>query len=262
MRCLAIVALVGLCPLLVTNEASAQRTPTSAQIKAVYELYTSQGCSTCPAADAVLARLAKRDDVIALTLPVDIWDYLGWRDTLARPEFSERQRAYAKVLGDGMVYTPQAVVSGLIHLGGSSKDKVERAIAKTAKQFAASRVPITLSAEDGRLLIDVAAAPEGAQVKEATVWVAAIAASVEVPITKGENQGRTVVYSNVVRRLMPIGTWNGTEMRVKLDRHSFMMSGTDRCAVLLQQGQGGPIVGAAILDGFDPVPPRSGAPGE
>jgi hypothetical protein len=235
----------------VTGEAGAQKAATSTQIKAVYELYTSQGCSTCPAADAVLARLAKRDDVIALTLPVDIWDYLGWRDTLARPEFTDRQRAYAKLLGDGMVYTPQAVVSGLIHVNGSSQDKVENAIAKTAKLFAGSRVPISLTADNGRLVIEVSAAARGGErVKEATVWLAAISGSVEVPITRGENQGRTVVYSNVVRRLMPIGTWDGTEMVVKIDRHSFMGTGTDRCAVILQQGPGGPIVGAALIDGL------------
>jgi hypothetical protein len=250
MRCLAIVALAGLGPLLANSEASAQKAVTSAQIKGVYELYTSQGCSSCPTADAVLSRLAKRDDVIALTLPVDIWDYLGWRDTLARPEFTDRQRAYAKSLGDGMVYTPQAVLSGLVHINGSSEDKIDRAIAKTAKLFSAARVPIGLSAENGRLVIDVATAPGGKPAKEATVWLAAIASTMEVPITRGENRGRTIVYSNVVRRLMPIGTWDGTEMVVKLDRHSFMGSGADRCAVLLQQGPGGPIVGAATLDGL------------
>lgn len=250
MRCLASVALVALGPLLVSNEAEAQKGATSSQVRAVYELYTSQGCSSCPAADALIARLAKRDDVIALTLPVDIWDYLGWRDTLARPEFSDRQRAYAKVLGDGMVYTPQAVVSGLRHLSGSSKEKVEGAIAETAKLFTASRVPISLSADSERLLIDIAAAPGDPKVKEATVWLAAISGSVEVRIARGENQGRTVVYSNVVRRLMPVGTWDGSAMLVKLERHSFAGRGIDRCAVLLQQGQGGPIVGAAILDGI------------
>jgi hypothetical protein len=249
MRFLAIVALVGLCPL-VAREAGAQKPATSAQVKAVYELYTSQGCSSCPTADALLARLAKRDDVIALTFPVDIWDYLGWRDTLARPEFTDRQRAYAKALGDGMIYTPQAVVSGLFLVSGSSQDKVEGAIAKAGQHFAASRVPIGLSVEDNHLLINVAPAPGGVQVKEATLWLAAIATSIEVRITRGENQGRTVVYSNVVRRLMPIGTWNGTEMTVKLERHSFMGNGADRCAVLLQQGQGGAIVGAATLDGI------------
>jgi hypothetical protein len=250
MRSWAILALVGLAGLVGPTEAAADAAATSGKIKAVFELFTSQGCSSCPAADALLGRLAKRDDVIALTFPVDIWDYLGWRDTLARPEFADRQRAYSRALGDGMVYTPQAIVSGLVHINGSNEDKIERAIDKTAKLFAASRVPIGLTAENGRLVIDVAAAPSGSSPKEATVWLAAVAGSVKVPITRGENQGRTIVYSNVVRRLMPIGTWNGEEMVVKLDRQSFMGNGADRCAVFLQRGHGGPIVGAAVLDGF------------
>jgi hypothetical protein len=250
MRSLAILALAGLAAMLSPREAGAQAAETSAQIKAVYELFTSQACSSCPAADAILGRLAKRDDVIALTLPVDYWDYLGWRDTLARAEFTDRQKAYAKVLGDGMVYTPQAVVSGLAHVNGSNEEGIEQAIEKTAKLFRATRVAVNLTAANGRLVIDVAPAADGVVPKEATVWLAAIASSVEVPITRGENQGRTIVYTNVVRRLMPIGTWNGTEMIVKLDRHAFMGSGADRCAVLLQQGQGGPIVGAALLDGL------------
>jgi hypothetical protein len=250
MRSLAILALASLSGLLSPTAVDAQAVATSVQVKAVYELYTSQGCSSCPAADAIMGRLAKRDDVIALTLPVDYWDYLGWRDTLARPEFTDRQKAYAKVLGDGMVYTPQAVVSGLVHVNGGNEDRVDHAIEKTAKLFDSSRVPITLSAANGRLVIDVSAAPKGATAKEATVWLAAITSHVKVPITRGENQGRTIVYSNVVNRLMPIGTWDGNEMVVQLDRRSFMQGGADRCAVLVQQGHGGPIVGAALLDGI------------
>jgi hypothetical protein len=249
MRSWAILTLAGLAGLFGSTGAGAQASATSAQIKAVYELFTSQGCSSCPAADELLGRLAKRDDVIALTLPVDYWDYLGWRDTLARPEFTTRQKAYAKALGDGMVYTPQAVVSGLAHVNGSSMDKVDQVIERTAKLFAASRVPIKLSATDGRLLIDVASAPEGGAAKEATVWLATVASSMKVPILRGENQGRTIVYSNVVRALMPVGTWSGKEMVVQLDRRSFMYGNADRCAVFLQQGYGGPIVGAAMLDG-------------
>jgi hypothetical protein len=250
MRSWAILTFAGLAGLLGSTEAGAQASATSAQVKGVYELFTSQGCSSCPAADELLGHLAKRDDMIALTLPVDYWDYLGWRDTLARPEFSTRQKAYAKALGDGMVYTPQAVVSGLAHINGSNADKVDQAIERTAKVFAASRVPITLSAADGRLVIDVASAPDGVAPKDATVWVAAIAGSMKVPITRGENQGRTIVYSNVVRALMPVGTWSGKEMVVQLDRRSFMHGSADRCVVFLQQGHGGPIVGAAILDGI------------
>lgn len=250
MRSWAILALAGLAELLGPVEAGAQAAASSAQVKAVYELFTSQGCSSCPAADALLGRLAKRDDVIALTLPVDYWDYLGWRDTLARPEFTDRQKAYARVLGDGMVYTPAAVVNGLVHINGANEDNVEGAIERTAKLFAASRVPISLTTDGSRLSIDVAAAPKGAAVREATVWLAAIASSVKVPILRGENQGRTVVYANVVRAMVPVGTWNGKAMAVRLDRRSFMHEGADRCAVLLQQGHGGPIVGAALLPEF------------
>jgi hypothetical protein len=249
MRSWAILALASLAEVACPAGAGAQASATSAQVKAVYELFTSQGCSSCPAADAVMARLAKRNDVIALSLSVDYWDYLGWKDTLARPEFTDRQKAYAKALGDGMVYTPQAVVSGVAQVNGSSEDRVEGTIERTAQQFEATRVPIKLSADNGRLLIDVAAAPEGTAPKEATVWLAAIASNVKVPIARGENQGRTIVYSNVVRAMMPVGTWNGKEMVVQLDRRSFMHGSADRCVVLLQQGHGGPIVGAAMIDG-------------
>jgi hypothetical protein len=250
MRSWAILTLASLTGLFASTEASGQAPSTSAQVKGVYELFTSQGCSSCPAADELLGHLAKRDDVIALSLAVDYWDYLGWRDTLARPEFTTRQKAYAKVLGDGMVYTPQAVVNGLAHINGSDAERIDRALDRTAQVFAASRVPIKLSAAEGRLVIDVASAPNGVAAKEATVWLATIASSVKVPILRGENQGRTIVYSNVVRALMPVGTWSGKEMIVQLDRSSFMHGGADRCAVFLQQGHGGPIVGAALLDGI------------
>jgi hypothetical protein len=142
------------------------------------------------------------------------------------------------------------VVSGLAHISGSSMDKIERVIDKTARLFAASRVPVTLSSAEGRLRMDVASAPDGVAPKEATVWLATVASSVKVPILRGENQGRTIVYSNVVRALMPVGTWNGKEMVVQLDRRSFMHGSADRCVVFLQQGHGGPIVGAAVLDGI------------
>jgi hypothetical protein len=250
MRSLAILALAGFAELVHPIHVDAQPSPTSGQAAAVYELFTSQGCSNCPAADAILGRLSKRTDIIALTFPVDIWDYLGWRDTLARPEFSDRQQAYARVLGDGMVYTPQAVVNGLVQVNGGSDDRVARAIEKAGKLFAAARVPVSLSSADGRLVIDIAAAPNGAAVKEATVWLAAITSHVKVPVGRGENKGRTLAYSNVVSRLMPIGTWDGTEMVVHIDRRSFLYGNADRCAVLLQQGRGGPIVGAALIGGI------------
>jgi hypothetical protein len=218
--------------------------------KAVVELYTSQGCSSCPAADAVLGQLAERDDIIAISLSVDYWDYLGWKDTLANVKFSERQKAYAKVLGNGMVYTPQVVVNGTVHVNGADERKILTAIEKTGKASGMARVPVRLSAVEGKLVIDVGAASEGSAAKDATVWLAVMSASVEVPITRGENKGKTVTYSNVVRDLMPIGLWNGKAMTVQLQRHSIMPAGASRCAVLVQQGRAGPIVGASLIKQF------------
>ena len=220
------------------------------EAKAVVELFTSQGCSSCPTADAVLGRLVKRDDVIALSLSVDYWDYLGWKDTLANPKFSERQRAYGKTRGDGKIYTPQVVVNGLTHVNGSDESQIGRLIDKTAKTLAPQRVSIRLSQEKDKLVVDAGAAQPGATAKEATLWLAVIAKSVTVPIERGENKGETITYNNVVRELIPIGMWNGKPMTVQLERHSFMHPGADRCAVLLQQGHAGPIIGAALLRQF------------
>jgi hypothetical protein len=219
----------------------------SAAPKAVVELYTSQGCSSCPAADALLNRLAQRDDIIAVSLSVDYWDYLGWKDTLAQAKFSERQKAFAKALGDGMVYTPQVVVNGAVHANGSDLRQIAAAIEKTNKSMAASRVHVNLSATGDKLVVQVASAPQGAVTKEATIWLAVIAPSVEVPITRGENKGKTVTYSNVVRDLMPIGTWNGKPVTVQLHRHSIAHADAERFAVLVQQGRAGPIVGADLI---------------
>jgi len=218
--------------------------------KAVVELFTSQGCSSCPAADELLGRLAQRDDIIALSFSVDVWDYLGWHDTLASPKFTERQRTYARNRGNGSVYTPQAVINGMVDVNGANESEISRAIEKTSKAIAPMAVPIHLTQEDGKLVIEADAAASGTQPKDATLWLAAIARSVDVNIQRGENQGRTVTYNNVVRELIPIGMWNGKHMTVRLPRDSFMRPGTERCAVLLQQGKAGPIVGAALLARF------------
>jgi hypothetical protein len=215
--------------------------------RAVVELFTSQGCSSCPKADALLARLAEREDVIALSLPVDYWDYLGWKDTLASPRFSERQRAYAQARGDGAIYTPQAVVNGLSHVNGGDESAIGQNIEKTEKTLSPSHVPIRMSEDKDHLIVETGPSQSGATAKEATLWLAVIAQTVTVPITRGENQGKTITYSNVVRELMPIGMWNGKPMTVQLARHSFTRPGAEKCAVLLQQGKAGPIIGAAML---------------
>jgi hypothetical protein len=253
MRFAALIALAagiaGFAGLAQAQSADATAPAAAPAQKAVVELFTSQGCSSCPAADALLARLAQRDDLIAISLSVDYWDYLGWKDTLAQAKFSERQKAYAKVIGDGMVYTPQIVVNGAAHVNGSDEGRIFAAIEKTNVAVAASRAPVNLSAAGGKLVVEIAASP-GNVAKEATVWLAVISPSVQVPITRGENKGKTITYTNVVRELIPIGMWSGKAMTVRLHRHSIAYAGAERCAVLVQQGRGGPIVGAALIKQF------------
>jgi hypothetical protein len=232
------------------GQSAAPSSAPSAPPVAVVELFTSQGCSSCPRADALLGRLAARDDIIALSMSVDYWDYLGWRDTLASPKFTERQRTYAVARGDGAIYTPQAVINGIAHENGSDETGIIHAIEKTSRKIAPMLVPIRLSTEDGKLVIEADAAAGGAHPKDATLWLAVIAKSVEVKIRRGENRGRTITYHNVVREIIPIGMWNGQPMTVRLPRDSFMRPGTERCAVLLQQGKAGPIVGAALMAQF------------
>jgi hypothetical protein len=218
------------------------------QIKAVLELFTSQGCSSCPPADALLHTYAERGDVIALTLPVDYWDYLGWKDTLASPKFSARQRAYAKDRGDGRVYTPQMVVNGSIHVNGSSRIDIDKAIAASTLRLEKLHVPITMRVDTGgHLLIKTGSAAPGVDVKEATLWLAIIQREVAIPVRSGENTGKTLKYYNVVRDLTPIGMWDGKAAEYRLNRETIVQPGAGSCAILMQRGKAGPILGAALL---------------
>jgi hypothetical protein len=253
MRTVAIIGILVGCGFhagAVCAQAPASATgPGAATHPVVVELFTSQGCSSCPQADALLGRLADRDDIIALSLSVDYWDYLGWKDTLASPKFTERQRSYAKARGDGAIYTPQAVINGIAHVNGSDANSIRRAVEKTA--HAHSAVPVKLSEHNGKLIIE-AGQVSGAVAtnEEATIWLAVMASRIEVQIQRGENRGRTVAYHNVVRELIPVGTWSGQPIKVQLERHTFMSAGAHRCAVLLQKGHAGPIIGAALMREF------------
>ncbi len=215
--------------------------------KPVLELYTSQGCSSCPPADKLLGRYASRGDVVALTLPVDYWDYLGWKDTLANPIYSNRQRSYARARGDGQVYTPQIVIDGLKHAVGSVQSSVERAIRVSQKKIAANRVSLSMTAKDDALIIQTGAAPEGAKVRKGTIWLALVTKKVTVKIKRGENRGRKISYYNVVRELTPVGKWEGDAMSLKLPKNHLMKRGADGCTVLLQAENSGPILAAAEI---------------
>ena len=146
-RCLAYAAVV-ICS--VAPHASAQAEP-----RAVIELFTSQGCSSCPAADKLLGELAADPSLVPISVPIDYWDYLGWKDTLADPRNTARQKSYAHVRGDGQIYTPQVVVNGSVHALGSDKSAIELAIAKSRKNGAMSLPPVTLTLTDGKLNVAV-----------------------------------------------------------------------------------------------------------
>jgi hypothetical protein len=177
----------------------------------VLELFTSQGCSSCPPADALLGEYAKRGDVVALSFPVNYWDHLGWRDTLAKDAYNKRQRNYAEARGDREIYTPQLIVNGLAHAVGSQKASIEAALAKTAAQLHAIWVPVSLTCSKGVVQLDAGGAPEGSAHRAGTLWLAIYSRTVNVEIKRGENTGRQIAYTNVVRQLLPAGKWSGSQ---------------------------------------------------
>src|ERR1700688_897685 len=184
--------------------------PAHADPRAVVELFTSQGCSSCPPADKVIGELAKDPSVIALSLPIDYWDYLGWKDTLADSRFSARQKAYSQMRGDRDVYTPQVVVNGEVHVVGSDRAGIEGAIDDTKKRDAVMSVPVSMTISGKQLNVSVAAAHAGAAVSHGEVWICAISKAVPISIGRGENRGRELTYYNVVRNVLKVGDWNGT----------------------------------------------------
>jgi len=214
--------------------------------KVVLELFTSQGCSSCPPADKILGEYAKRDDVLALSFNVDYWDYLGWEDTLASSDNSDRQRAYAAARGDHQVYTPQIVVNGDKHVIGSRGPEIKAAIADDAML----PVKISLVENDEAVTVTVDEASSG--VEHTTLWVVFYQSEVIVPIERGENTGKTIAYSNVVKKIRPIAMWDGEAMSVDLPKSEMAKANVKRCAVLLQTeteaGLPGRVLGAAMLD--------------
>jgi hypothetical protein len=210
--------------------------------KNVLELFTSQGCSSCPAADALLKDYINRPDVVALSFNVDYWDYLGWKDTLGKPAYSKRQRRYANARGDGKVYTPQIVANGLDHAVGSVRNQVNRALSKSADRLTGHHVEMTLENNQTSFVIRIGKGTKPA--KPATIYIAAVSPSVTINIKRGENHGRKVTYHNVVRNIIPVGMWSGEATTIRLRRDDVFNAGGNRCAVLLQTADAGPILAA------------------
>jgi len=239
---LAILALAWILPI-AQAPASGREQEMAWGNASVIELYTSQGCSSCPEADQLLEQLSHRPDIIALSFPVSYWDYLGWKDTLARPENTERQRGYAKTLGEGEVYTPQAIVNGVRNCVGSNRDEIEAAVEATAPVVGDNAVPIFVRREGGKLIVEVGGAPEGARHRKGKVWVATVRQPTAVPIQRGENAGNVVTYTNVVRKMTEAGDWEGAPTSYALPLSSISEEG-ESLVVFVQAERLGRIVAA------------------
>lgn len=212
----------------------------ASDLPVLVELFTSQGCSSCPAADKLAAMLNANSGATVISFNVDYWDYLGWRDTLAKPEYTQRQMDYAKSRGDNDVYTPQMVIDGKHHVVGSNQAEVTNAISAAYKTQA--KLPMTLTANDMELVVDLG---EGAATNEATLWLMAIAPAVSVKIERGENAGREIVYLNVVRKLVPAGMWNGQAAKLTFPRKGIITGDVKSCIAVLQKGKVGQVLGMA-----------------
>ena len=238
-------AAAGFTPARAEDETAIPAGDDPVQIRAVLELFTSQGCSSCPPADKLLQTFAADPTIIALSMPVDYWDYLGWKDTLASPRNSDRQRSYAKARGDGAIYTPQIVVNGLVHVNGARKSEIDAAIEQTVNDAKHMHVPVRIWQERNTLNIMTGAAEPGKPVREATVWLGVVQSAGQVEIKRGENAGERITYTNIVRELTPIGLWKGQPQRIQIPRGAVMLPETQKTVVLIQEGRAGPILGAA-----------------
>jgi len=225
-------ALIGLLP---WAAIAAEKQPT------VVELYTSQGCSSCPPADAYLGELVKRPDVLGLTFHVDYWDYLGWKDPFAKPEHTQRQRSYTGKLRMRYVYTPQMIIQGITHAVGSNEGEVTAGIAAALKK---PRLSVSLTVSKKIVTVSV---PAARAAERAEILLVAYDDKHSTAVRRGENSGRKLSYYNVVRDIRRLGTWTGEALTLTADVTGMSPDGADGCAVLLQV-PGGRILGAAAVD--------------
>ncbi|MEM8791807.1 MAG: DUF1223 domain-containing protein [Pseudomonadota bacterium] len=217
--------------------------PNAAQAEpaVVVELFTSQGCYSCPPADEVLGKLAEHDDIIALSLHVDYWDYLGWRDTFAKKAFTRRQFEYRDSMGERVVYTPQMIVQGANPVTGSRAMSVRDAIAQVRSTDDLAKVEIV---ERNGGLKGLITPVNGGEGSSAVVYVAKYTRSETVQIARGENGGKTLTYHNVVGMLSPLKDWRGDIAEYDLPNPG----PGEGIALWVQGGKVGPILAAAKFE--------------
>jgi hypothetical protein len=234
-RTLASAILVALYAFLPLNTAKAESLT-------VVELFTSQGCSSCPPADEILGELAKEPNILPLSFNVDYWNYIGWKDPFSSPEKTQRQRDYARALGLRHVYTPQVVINGQDEEVGSRRHQVLGKIRQAGEK---KRVPVSISGEGDAMTISVATGSLDAA-KPADVLLVVFDRKKETDIRRGENAGRKLAYYNVVKSFEKVGQWSGSALSISVSRKQLAANG-EGCAVLLQKAGTGEILGAAMM---------------
>ena len=208
----------------------------------VVELFSSQGCNSCPPANVLVGKLAKRDGILVLSWNVDYWDYLGWKDTLALPGNADRQRAYNKQLGRRGVYTPEIVVQGKFEVRGADRTAVEDRIAQARSNH---HLQIGVSEASGKLTLRVAANGGAVPASPCNISLVKYDKMITVPISAGENRGAEVTYTNVVTGVEELGIWQGGVVELEMERGSLSKGGN---AILVQEGVGGPLIAAHVIE--------------
>jgi hypothetical protein len=212
----------------------------------VVELFTSQGCSSCPPADSYLGQLSRRRDVLPLSFHVDYWDYIGWKDQFADPAYVGRQRAYAMTLGHHMVYTPQVVVAGAVDAQGAERSVIEQKIREAKARQRMYPLEVARDAQSGEVLLEL---PEAPLPVPATIWLVTYQYKDQAAIDRGVNSGRTLDSFNTVRSLQKVGVWDGKAgtISLKLDAKA-KAAKPNACAVFANLADYGPIVAAVAFD--------------
>lgn len=241
MRKISVFSVLALIASLGSSHAGGGKTPV------VVELFTSQGCYSCPPAERYLGKLAHRSGVLALEFHVDYWDQLvygsagKWKDRFSSAVHTQRQRSYNQhIRGRGSVYTPQMVIDGRFEAVGSRERSVESAIRRTRSQ---ARHPIAIEFGPGKKG-DLSVKLSGKSSSKATIWLVTYRRMEKTEVRSGENKGKSLTSYNIVTDLQELGTWTGKPAQIDIESKKATAEGNG-CAVLVQSAGTGPILGAA-----------------
>ena len=212
----------------------------------VVELFTSQGCSSCPPADALLKTYVDQPGVLALSYSVDYWNYIGWHDTFSNPRYSKRQRAYARLWGVRSVYTPQLVINGVAHVNGAVKVLIDGELQRTAQTLSNQRSALKAKLLGDRYEISLNPAPQFAD-DLGVLWLIRVRTKVDVKVERGENRGRLLTYYNVVLDQQKVASVTNRQAAVSFAKPKTPLKAGERYVLMLQVGKNGPILGALEL---------------